>query len=512
MPDVLLAHSNFARLDPKQVERGQPYLPLGTLYAAAVLREAGFSVEVFDATFADGPADFERQLHAARPQAVILYEDSFNWLSKMCLETMRQAALEMVRVAKAQGLPVLCHGSDAADHPLDYLRAGARAVAVGEGEQTALGWAQAELGFSELDTHHLDHVPGLVLLDGEKTRKTAPRPLMQDLDAIPWPARDLVRIEDYRQAWKARHGRFVTNLVTTRGCPYLCNWCSKPIYGNTYHQRDPGDVAKEAAMLAREYGADGLWFADDILGLKRKWLAAFADAVEAGGARRPFWCQTRADLMAAPGAARDLARAGAAEAWLGVESGAQTVLDAMDKGITLGQVKAAREALEAHGVRTAFFLQFGYPGEDWEQIQATRRLLRELVPDDIGVSVAYPQPGTGFHAAVAARLGEKLRWETSGDLDPLFTGMFRKPFYGALHQLVHAELKLARGARAGAALARAPLGLSGEKVLALAQAVRAVPQWVVSRSLVEVRRRTQRSATPGAAPAPRRPSRHAGKA
>jgi anaerobic magnesium-protoporphyrin IX monomethyl ester cyclase len=499
MIDVLLAHSNFMHLDPKQVEAGKPFFPLGTLYAASHVRSLGFEVALFDATLARGPNEFVAMLERTRPKAVVLYEDSFNWLSKMCLEKMRAAALSMLSAAKARRIPTLAHGSDVADHPVDYLRAGANEVALGEGELTVGEWVSRVLGRSN---DPVRDVSGLVWLDEKSSdglRRSTKRGLLQQLDTLPWPARDLIDVGRYRDAWRKRHGRFVTNLVTTRGCPYLCNWCSKPIYGNTYHSRSPEDVAREMKSLKHDVGAEGLWFADDILGLKRTWLEQFADAVEREGAKLPFQCQTRVDLMTEAGASA-MARAGCAEAWLGVESGDQKVLDAMDKGITVEQVRGAIDRLRTRGVRVAFFLQFGYPGEDWPEIQRTRELVRTLLPDDIGISVAYPQPGTGFHEAVRARLETKQRWDTSGDLDPLFTGMFTRRFYGTLHKVVHAELRVARGISVGRKLLSEPLAANRSSAEQVAKAVRAVPTWLLARARLEVERYAERRGTPGQAP------------
>lgn len=502
MADVLLAHTNFARLDPKQVEAGRPWMPLGTLYAASELRRRGHSVSLFDATFASGPAEFTALLAKRRPDCIALVEDSFNWLSKMCLEQMRNAALEMTREARSRGIPLLAHGSDVADHPADYLQAGASVVALGEAEQTVAEWVEG-LSVEGSATSQPTGIAGLGWLGAEgKVARSRPRALLKELDTLAWPARDLIDVGRYRDAWVRRHGRFTTNLVTTRGCPFLCNWCAKPVYGQTYHSRSPEDVAREMASLKRDFGVESLWFADDILGMKVPWLARLAESIEAEGARLPFQCQTRADLMAEGGAAW-LARAGCEEAWLGVESGSQAVLDAMDKGITLEQVATARANLESLGVRVAFFLQFGYPGEDWAEIRMTRAMLRNLVPDDIGISVAYPQPGTRFHDSVKGRVGEKQRWNTSGDLDPLFPGVFDRDFYRRLHGLVHAELRLARAGRSVRRLLAEPTGGSARDIRQIGQGLRALPSWLGRRIEVELARRVERTDTPAEAPARR---------
>jgi anaerobic magnesium-protoporphyrin IX monomethyl ester cyclase len=319
-------------------------------------------------------------------------------------------------------------------------------------------------------------------------RRTTPRKLLQDLDALPLPAWDLVDMDRYRRFWRQRHGYFSLNVVTTRGCPYLCNWCAKPVYGNTYHSRSPRHVVAELRMLRERYAPDHLWFCDDILGLKSRWLVAWSEAVAEAGLDTPFLCQTRADLMTDENV-RALRRAGASEVWLGAESGSQRILDAMAKGISVAQTRAAVMSLRSQGVRVGLFLQFGYAGEGWTDVQATRALVRELVPDDIGISVSYPLPGTRYHAQVAGLLREKRNWAESSDLDPLVPGSFSTEFYRTLSRVVHAELRAIRGARALRTLIRGPLGRGSGRLRRAAELRHAGP-WLIHRLRLEAERRS----------------------
>src|SRR4029077_7106679 len=168
--------------------------------------------------------------------------------------------------------------------------------------------------------------------------------------------------------------------------------------------------------LRRTYGPDHISFVDDIFGLRPGWTAAYAAAVRQADATTPFKCLSRADLLLREGEADALRAAGAETVWMGAESGAQTVLDAMEKGTEIGQIVEARRRLGEVGIRAAFFLQFGYPGEGPAEIEATRRLVRENLPDDIGISVSYPLPGTGFYERVRAELGDRQNWVDSDDL------------------------------------------------------------------------------------------------
>jgi anaerobic magnesium-protoporphyrin IX monomethyl ester cyclase len=490
MASVLFAHGHLLRYDAKQFAIGKPYPPLATLFAAASLRARGHQVSLFDPMLDQDTAGFAAALDRVRPDLVVLYDDSFNWFTKMCLSSMREAARRMVGEAHARGLTVMVAGHDAADHPELYLDAGASFVIVGEAEVT-LGELVDRLastpGGAAAVIAGAEDIDGLAFRQRGFVRKTARRKLLADLDQLPLPAWDLVDVERYREFWLRRHGYFSLNVVTTRGCPYLCNWCAKPVYGNTYHSRSPANVLAEIRLLRERYAPDHLWFCDDILGLKSRWLVAWSDAMASEGLATPFLCQTRVDLMTEDNV-RALHRAGCSEVWLGAESGAQPVLDAMDKGITVEETRLAVRRLRGRGIRVGMFLQFGYPGEGWPEIQATRTLVRELAPDDIGVSVSYPLPGTRFHERVKDQLGDKRNWRESDDLDPLVPGAFSQGFYRTLARTVHAELRVRRGARNLRALIADPLSMDGGRLRAAAE-LRHTGRWVVDRLRLEAARR-----------------------
>jgi anaerobic magnesium-protoporphyrin IX monomethyl ester cyclase len=483
------------RFDSKQFAIGKPYPPLATITAAAHLRALGHEVSLFDPTLDEDTGRFNRALEQARPDVLVVYDDVFNWFTKMCLGRMREAALGMVRDARARGVRVVVSGHDAADAPQVYLQAGAEFVIVGEGEITlgellermnaGNGAAGVAPPAGATPAVRYDDIPGLVFTHLGMQRRTGPRALLKDLDQLPTAAWDLVDVPRYREFWTRRHGFFSLNLVTTRGCPYLCNWCAKPVYGNTYHTRSPDRVVEEIRLLRARYAPDHLWFCDDIFGLKKRWLLPFAEKIAAEGLAVPFLCQTRVDLMTDENVDA-LRRAGCAEAWMGVESGSQAILDAMEKGITVDQVRAAVERLRGAGIRVGFFLQFGYPGERWPEIEMTRRLVGELAPDEIGISVSYPLPGTGFHERVSAQLGDKRNWNQSSDLDPLFPGVFPRDFYQELSRTMHAEFRARRALRAARSIARHPAP-SGRGRLAALGGLRELPAWIAGRARLKRR-------------------------
>lgn len=437
MADILLTHSYHLYYDSKQVRKMQPYPPLGTLYAAALLRQSGYSVAVFDTMLTDPEPGFREALNRHRPKVVVVYEDNFNFLSKMCLTRMREVAYDIAEASRRAGAVVLVNGSDASDHKADYLKAGFLCVLLGEAEWSLLE-TLAQLAKSSNPS--LSQVPGIAYVDSSgRVRETPRRSFKRDLDQFPLPARDLVELGPYQQVWRNAHGFFSINMISSRGCPYRCNWCAKPIYGNSFALRSPQHVANEMRILKHQYGVEHIWFADDIFGLKASWVQELAVEVGKCDAAVPFKMQSRVDLMSAA-TAQALRRAGCAEVWMGVESGSQKILNAMDKGTRVEQILTAREHLKREGIRACYFIQFGYPGENWDDIRLTIDLIRATRPDDVGVSVSYPLPGTKFYDRVREQLGAKTNWEDSGDISMMFQGAYTNEFYRALHDYLHAEV------------------------------------------------------------------------
>lgn len=432
MTQILLGQSYYLHFDPKLWDSMQPYAPLGTLYAASYLRQHGYDVALFDAMLGESEEEWADALDQHKPQYAILFEDNFNYLSKMCLLRMRDAAFKMIQMAKARECVVILCGADATDHYSEYLANGADFCLLGEGEETLV-----EL----LD--HLSAGKNPMQIIGLASPQALPpqrRPDITNLDKIPFPAWDLVDVEKYRSIWMKRHGYFSMNMVTTRGCPYHCNWCAKPIWGQRYNSRSPENVVAEIKWLKENFAPDHIWFADDILGLKPNWIEKFATLLHEANAIIPFKCLQRADLVTEKTAAA-LSKAGCKTVWLGAESGSQKILDAMDKGDTVNDIYNAARRLQANGIEVGFFLQFGYPGETWEDVQKTLKMVRECAPDDIGISVSYPLPGTTFFERVKLELGEKQNWVDSEDLAMLYRGPFPTQFYRILHGRVHYEFR-----------------------------------------------------------------------
>src|ERR1700754_1779261 len=276
MNKLLFSHSYFMRFDPKQWATGQPYPPLATIGAAALLRLEGFDVSLFDTMFVEDPDEVATLLHEQRPEFFVVYDDGFNYLTKMCLTNMREAAFRMIALAKERGCAVIVSSSDSTDHFENYLDKGADFILIGEGEATLLELTHA------IDNQATDFstIEGIAFKNRGAVIKTVRRKVLKDLDALPFPAWDLIDIAPYRNMWMKSSGYFSLNMGTTRGCPFKCNWCAKPIYGNRYNSRSPRNVVRELQWLKEQYHFDHIWFCDDIFGLKPGWVQEFATLTE----------------------------------------------------------------------------------------------------------------------------------------------------------------------------------------------------------------------------------------
>jgi anaerobic magnesium-protoporphyrin IX monomethyl ester cyclase len=435
MNNILFSHSYFMQFDPKQWSTGKPYPPLGTLYAAAFMRQNGYSVSLFDTMFLSDPDSVIDVINIHQPQFFVVYDDGFNYLTKMCLTNMREAAFRMCKLAKERGCTVIVSSSDSTDHYQEYLNEGADFVIIGEAEQTLLELVNdISLGKGESS-----NIPGLAYRNNDQFTKTHPRPVLKDLDVLPLPAWDLVDMQAYRETWLKSSGYFSLNMSTTRGCPFKCNWCAKPIYGSRYNSRSPEHVVAELKLLINDYGADHIWFCDDIFGLKPGWVPTLAKLITDAGLKFRFKIQSRADLLLQDDQIAALAASGCENVWIGAESGSQEVLDAMDKGTTIEQIHQSTQLMKKHGIKPSFFIQFGYPGETKEDIALTIAMINQLLPFEIGISVSYPLPGTLFYERVKADLKTKSNWTDSDEMALMFTNTFPPSYYKQLHKYVHSN-------------------------------------------------------------------------
>ena len=437
---ILIGQSYFRVLDPKELERQMPYPPLGALYAATLLRNMGHEIIFYDGMLSEDPEDFIETIISSNPDLLLIYDDEFNYLTKMCLSNMRDAVVWFIKFAHGLSIPCVVYSSDAVDYYKYYFDAGCDAIIYGEGEVTL---KEVVNSFAE-NTFKIKrkNIDGLKYYEDGKFHITPPRKLMENLDLIPDPDYSFVDIESYKKIWIENHGYFSLNISTTRGCPYRCNWCAKPIYGKSHNSRTPENVVRQIYELKQKYSIDHYWITDDIFGLKPGWIKQFAAECKKMGINISYKCLSRPDLLLRGDTLRQLKESGCKTIWIGAESGSQKILDNMEKGTTVEQIYETAERTRQLNMEIAFFIQFGYIGEDWSDIKLTRKMIRNCMPDDIGISVSYPLPGTKFYYMVKEQMMQKTNWKDSADLDLMFIGNFGRSFYKLLHRFVHTEYRL----------------------------------------------------------------------
>jgi len=428
-PDILLTHGYFLSADRVEQRVMKPYPPLGILYLSAYLKRAGYRVEVLDTTFLN-PMNYHARLAELRPKSVGIYATVIT----------RQNVLRMAGDAASLGIPVIVGGPDPAQYLEQYLGVGAAAVALGEGEETLDQWLRLVLDKGP-DSPELEGVAGLVLPRNGSLVRTGPRAAIKDLNSLPWPDREAIDFHHYMKAWRSRHGEASLSILTARGCPFTCAWCSREVFGQTHRQRDPEDVARELRMIKEEFRPDAVWIADDVLTLNRKWVSGFAEAVEALDAVIPFECLSRVDCVDRE-TIDTLKRLQCFRIWYGAESGEQRVIDRMNKKFTLDQVREATRITREAGIEVGHFIMLGYPGESRRDILSTIRFLKETRPDHFGPSVAFPIKGTTFYEEVKDRVVEDQVWSQRNQNRLMFRGRYPAIFYWFAVRLVNNEVPL----------------------------------------------------------------------
>jgi anaerobic magnesium-protoporphyrin IX monomethyl ester cyclase len=415
MTDILLGHAYFLKYDVIERRVMKPYPPLGILYLSAFLKREGFSVDIFDATFRDF-GDFEATVKRVRPQIVGLYANIIT----------RDNVLRLAQIAKANGVEfVLAGGPDASEWCDQYFANGVDIIGINEGEltlQELIPWLQQK-GMKDIE-----QVRGIMFLKDGRVHRTPPRPAITDLDSLPWPDRDVLNMEEYFRAWKSHHGESSVSLITARGCPFHCAWCSSEVFGHTHRQRSPKDVVDEMLMLKQRYNPDIMWISDDVLTINKKWTHEFVREVKARNAQHPYECLSRVDLVDYD-ILKGLRDTGCFRIWYGAESGSQKILDSMRKGTTVAQVREAARITQEVGMQAGFFILLGYPDETTADIRMTIDFLKETRPDVVGTSVAFPIKGTEFYHRVESRVIANENWSSRNQNKLLFKGKYPRLYY-----------------------------------------------------------------------------------
>lgn len=421
---LLLAHGYTIADDPREQEIMRPFPPLGLQYLAGSL-EGAHDVVIWDATF-DTRAAWPSVLDRERPDVVGLYGHTVT----------RPALRQMVAEARGRGVRVVAGGPDPVQSLDDYFDMGVDVVVIGEGEATLA----ALLALDAWTPDRYATVPGLAWRVYGRVVRSESRALLKRLDELPWPQRRRSDLDAYFAAWRARHGQTAMSMVTSRGCPYHCTWCSKQVYGDTFRRRAPDAVIDELESVMRTFAPDQIWFVDDMFTINRSWVHRFCARMVERRAVVPFYVIGRPETLDAP-LVDALRAAGCFRMYVSAESGAQHVLDAMRKESTVEEIERGAALLRASGIELGVFTMLGYPGEEKADILLTRDLLRRMLPEVTLLSVAHPMKGTAFHTLVE----ERITGEAAGRL--VFDMRHSPALYDAAQRMIWADQDLRRGLR-----------------------------------------------------------------
>jgi anaerobic magnesium-protoporphyrin IX monomethyl ester cyclase len=428
--DILLTHGYFLYEDPKELQIMKPYPPLGILYICSHLRQEGLDAQVFDSTFSSRQKLWD-VLRQGPPSVLGVYANLMT----------RPNVVEILRVAKESGWRTVVGGPEPSAYVDEYLAAGADAVVIGEGEITL------EILVPVLRAHafdKLDQVDGIAFLSpGGSVVRTKPREQIKDIDAQPWPARELIDMTRYVDVWRQHHGMGSVSLITARGCPYHCRWCSHEVFGKTHRRRKPASVADELEWLIKRYQPQMAWMADDVFTIHHGWLFQYAAELKRRGLKLPFECISRADRLNLQ-VVETLADMGCFRVWIGSESGSQRILDAMERGVTVEQVQTAVALCRSAGIQTGMFLMWGYEGEELSDIEATVEHVKKSDPDIFFTTVAYPIKGTPYFSEVEERVENLKLWQESSDREFRVRDRHSRQFYRFADKLLRSEVEFKR--------------------------------------------------------------------
>jgi anaerobic magnesium-protoporphyrin IX monomethyl ester cyclase len=428
--DLLLTHGYFLFEDAKELQIMKPYPPLGILYISSHLRRKGLQVEVFDSTFSSREQLFE-VLRQGPPAVLGVYANLMT----------RSNVIAILQVAKESGWQTVAGGPEPSAYIPEYLNAGADVIVIGEGEVTLEELVKVlQAGAWE----SLNRVDGIAFRNSDGTIiQTKPREQIRDIDVQPWPDREAIDVERYVATWRKHHGMGSVSLITARGCPYHCRWCSHEVFGKTHRRRKPASVADELEWLIERYQPDMAWMADDVFTIHPGWLSQYADELKRRRLKLPFECISRADRLN-PRVIETLAEMGCFRVWIGSESGSQRLLDAMERGVTVEQVQSAVTICRSRGIQTGMFLMWGYEGEEVEDIEATVQHVKRTNPDIFFTTIAYPIKGTPYFSEVAGKVEALKPWNVSSDREVRVRGRHSRQFYGFADRLLRSEVELER--------------------------------------------------------------------
>ena len=428
--DILLTHGYFLYEDPHELAVMKPYPPLGLLYISSHLKANGIATELFDTTFSSLDK-LQAHLRETRPPVVGVYANLMT----------RSRVLQVIAAAKAEGSHVVVGGPDPANYLDEYLSRGADVIAIGEGELTL---QELVPHLVEYGPNNLGDIQGVVYRGEDGTLvRNEPRTMIADLDAQPFPDRAAIDQQQYVDVWRKHHGQGSVSLITARGCPFTCTWCSHSVFGYSHRRRSPSNVVDEVEHIVATYSPDLLWYADDVFTINHKWLYQYSAELERRGLRLPFETISREDRLNEE-VVETLARMGCYRLWVGAESGSQQILDRMKRRTNAERMREMVHLLQKHGIEVGMFIMLGYDGEDRDDLQATVDHLKAAGPDTFLTAVAYPIKGTPYYSAVADKVIARRAWDQGSDRDYTVAGRHSPRYYQFATRWMVSEVALHR--------------------------------------------------------------------
>ena len=432
---ILFTHGYFLSEDPKELQIMRPYVPLGILYISSFIESRGYENDVFDSTFSS-LGKLKEHLLSSKPDVIGIYTNLMTKLNvlKIIKFIRSEVSLNHTRI--------ILGGPEVRNHTENFLNYGADFIIIGEGEETTLELIKTLDDDTLVGAEVFSNIKGIAFLENEKVMTTPERPLIKDVNNLPFPAREKINFIPYLNGWKTHHGYSMMSVNTMRGCPYTCKWCSRAVYGGTYRRRSPQLVAQEMKLIKDKYNPDMIWFVDDVFTIHHKWLTEFADEVKKQDAGIPYEIISRADRLNEE-VIKTLKASGCFRVWVGAESGSQKIIDAMDRRVDVMQTREMIRLAKQHGIEAGTFIMLGYPGESKNDIKETINHLVQSNPSQYTITIAYPIKGTELYEEVKNEfLDQQLDWETSTDRDIDFKRSHPKQYYQYAIQWVMNEVYL----------------------------------------------------------------------
>jgi len=370
------------------------YPPLGVAYLAAAARRAGHAVSIIDAHAMDlGHGGMIRALRHIDPDVVGLTSTTFNW-------PVVSGVARRIRQANGS-LPIWVGGPQLSLYPAECMADPSVDVAViGEGDETVV-----ELLDRVAAKEDLAGVAGTIVRRGDELVHGEPRAVVDDLDRLPLPALDLLPLDRYRSLDLPTP--FVS-MVTSRGCPFRCRYCSQVYVGGAYRTHGPERVVAEMVRAVRRFRAREIVFFDETFTLHSDWVQSVCEGILAADIHVPWNVRTRVDRLDAE-TLLAMREAGCCSIHVGIETGSPRVQRLMNKNLDLVGIGDALATARQLGIETRGYFMIGYPGETREEIEQTLQLSLDLPLDWASYTITSPLPGTGIYEDWLER-GESDYW------------------------------------------------------------------------------------------------------